>query len=67
MMLLLDIGYNWNDIWIENALEDQRNDVDATGRSWFIALIVSGAIFVLLGLGGSVALTMTFHGSVAVI
>jgi len=50
MMLLLDIGYSWNDIWIENALEDQRNDVEATGRSWFIALIVSGAIFVLLGL-----------------
>ena len=28
-------GYLWNEIWIENALEEQRNDIDATGRSWY--------------------------------
>lgn len=67
MMLLLDIGYVWNDLWIENALEEQRQDVDATGRAWFIALIVFGALFCGSGLFVTIWLNVFYHASLAIV
>lgn len=55
-LLLLDMGYSWNNVWIENALEDQRANLQATGRKWFIGLVVFSVIFFLLALSGTISL-----------
>ena len=34
MILFLDLGHTWNETWIENALDDQRQDQNQTGRKW---------------------------------
>lgn len=36
LVVLLDFGYSWNDLWVANAVEDQRGDMlnEKAGRKW---------------------------------
>ena len=45
MVWVLDFGYGWNDIWVNNAIEDKAKGL--TGRSWYIGLLVFSIIFLI--------------------
>lgn len=45
MVWVLDFAYGWNDIWVNNAIEDKSKGL--TGRSWYIGLLVFSIIFLV--------------------
>ncbi|EER04298.1 Serine incorporator, putative [Perkinsus marinus ATCC 50983] len=49
LVVLLDFGYSWNDLWVANAVEDQRGDMlnEKAGRKWYIALTTISVVFYL--------------------
>jgi len=67
MMLLFDLGYNWNAVWIDNARQDRLAadwDNESAGRNWYIALFVAGLFFVISSLGCAIALSC-YYSSLA--
>ncbi|KAF4722313.1 Serine incorporator 3, partial [Perkinsus olseni] len=49
LVVLLDFGYSWNDLWVSNAIEDQRGDMlnEKAGKKWYIALTSISVIMYL--------------------
>lgn len=48
MLLLIDFGYSWNEAWVANAQEEERREVMATGKRWYVAILVSAGVLLLL-------------------
>jgi len=57
MALLLDLGHNWNELWISNALADQRQF--SSGKRWKAGIILAALSFVAFG----VTITSVVHSA----
>ena len=43
IVLFIDMGYSWNEVWVENA-ETQQATGEGNGRKWYIGIIVAALL-----------------------
>ncbi len=56
MIWVLDFGYSWNDIWVNNARDDKL--AGQSGKSWYIGILFFSLAFLV---GAYVWFGMTLH------
>ncbi|CAD7966896.1 unnamed protein product [Amoebophrya sp. A25] len=73
MMLLFDLGYVWNEAWVEKGFDDQRNGIrtgdyssSSSGRKWFFGILAAAGLFCIIALVAAIALPhVMYPGQVA--
>eukprot|EP00746_Dinoflagellata_sp_MGD_P151057 gnl/MRDRNA2_/MRDRNA2_82755_c0_seq1.p1 gnl/MRDRNA2_/MRDRNA2_82755_c0~~gnl/MRDRNA2_/MRDRNA2_82755_c0_seq1.p1 ORF type:complete len:420 (+),score=59.50 gnl/MRDRNA2_/MRDRNA2_82755_c0_seq1:52-1311(+) len=46
--VLIDIAYTWNETWHKNALDSQRSKMHATGKEWYVAIVIAAVALIIV-------------------
>jgi len=61
ILILIDFGYNWNEMWVARAYEGTLTEYDeATNKNWLVAILAC-AVALYLGTLASYALLYVFY------
>merc|ERR550534_24384 len=63
MVLLLDFGHAWNNLWLENCLEDQRRDLNNTGRKWIAGIVAFSLLFLAFTITVTTIMAQNFENT----
>lgn len=61
-ILLIDAAYVWNEVWHSKVLSSTASGPNG-GRAWIVAILVASAVFILGGIGCSIAICVTFKSA----
>lgn len=61
-VILIDIGYNWNESWLAKSDQAELDEGPRKGKKWLGAIIVSCAILYICSLAGIIIMYIHFSG-----
>lgn len=51
--VLIDFAYTWNETWHRNALDPMSRKITATGKEWYVAIVVSALALIVSAVAGA--------------
>ena len=61
-VILIDIGYNWNESWLSKSDQAELDEGPGKGKKWLGAILVSCAILYICSLAGIIIMYIHFSG-----
>jgi len=61
-VILIDIGYNWNESWLAKSDQAELDEGPGKGKKWLGAILVSCAILYICSLAGIIIMYIHFSG-----